>query len=116
MGLGPAIVGQAVVFGLAHSVADVIGLQVPLMLALGVGGLLAGVIAVRTRSLLIPIAVTSGSISRSTSRSRAGPERLRRGLGWRHASGRDGRTFDGSTGACPHGRRRSVDVARSPGP
>jgi membrane protease YdiL (CAAX protease family) len=30
------------------------------MLALGVGGLLAGVIAVRTRSLLIPIAVHIG--------------------------------------------------------
>ncbi len=30
------------------------------MLALGVGGLLAGVIAVRTRSLLIPIAVHVG--------------------------------------------------------
>ena len=60
MGLGPAVVGQAVVFGLAHSGSDVIGLQVPLMLALGVGGLLAGVIAVRTRSLLIPIAVHIG--------------------------------------------------------
>jgi len=60
IGLGPAIVGQAIVFGVAHSGSDVIGLQVPLMLALGVGGLLAGVIAVRTRSLLIPIAVHIG--------------------------------------------------------
>ena len=60
MGLGPAVVGQAVVFGVAHSGSDVIGLQLPLMLALGVGGLLAGVIAVRTRSLLIPIAVHIG--------------------------------------------------------
>jgi len=60
MGLAPAVVGQAVVFGLAHSGSDVIGLQIPLMLALGVGGLLAGVIAVRTRSLLIPIAVHVG--------------------------------------------------------
>ena len=60
MGLGPAVVGQAIVFGVAHSGADVIGLQVPLMLALGVGGLLAGVIAVRTRSLLIPMAVHIG--------------------------------------------------------
>ncbi len=60
MGLGPAVVGQGVVFGLAHAGSDVIGLQLPLMLALGVGGLLAGVIAVRTRSLLIPIAVHIG--------------------------------------------------------
>ena len=60
MGLGPAVVGQALVFGLAHSGSDVIGFGLPLMLALGVGGLLAGVIAVRTRSLLIPIAVHIG--------------------------------------------------------
>jgi membrane protease YdiL (CAAX protease family) len=60
IGLGPAVVGQAIVFGVAHSGTDVIGLQVPLMVALGVGGLLAGVIAVRTRSLLIPIAVHVG--------------------------------------------------------
>jgi len=60
MGLGPAVVGQAVVFGLAHSGADVIGAPLPLMLALGGGGLLAGIIAVRTRSLLVPIAVHVG--------------------------------------------------------
>ena len=60
MGLGPAVAGQAIVFGVAHSGSDVIGLQLPLMLALGVGGLLAGVIAVRTRSLLIPMAVHIG--------------------------------------------------------
>ncbi|MEO5883912.1 MAG: CPBP family intramembrane glutamic endopeptidase [Candidatus Limnocylindrales bacterium] len=60
MGLGPALVGQAIVFGVAHSGSDVIGLQIPLMVALGVGGLLAGIIAVRTRSLLIPIAIHIG--------------------------------------------------------
>lgn len=60
MGLGPALVGQAIVFGVAHSGSDVLGLQLPLMVALGVGGLLAGVITVRTRSLLIPIAVHIG--------------------------------------------------------
>jgi membrane protease YdiL (CAAX protease family) len=60
MGVGPALVGQAVVFGLAHSGTDVIGLQVPLMLAMGLGGLLAGLVAIRTRSLLIPIAVHIG--------------------------------------------------------
>ena len=60
MGLGPAVVGQAVVFGVAHSGSDVIGFPLPLMLALGIGGLLAGVITVRTRSLLIPIAIHIG--------------------------------------------------------
>jgi membrane protease YdiL (CAAX protease family) len=60
MGVGPALVGQAVIFGLAHSGPDVSGSPIPLMLALGVGGLLAGVIAIRTRSLLIPIAIHIG--------------------------------------------------------
>lgn len=60
IGVWPAVAGQAVVFGLAHSGSDVIGLQLPLMLALGLGGLLAGVIAVRTRSLLVPIAIHIG--------------------------------------------------------
>lgn len=60
MGIGTALVGQAVVFGLAHSGTDVIGLQVPLMLAMGLGGLLAGLVTIRTRSLLIPIAVHTG--------------------------------------------------------
>ena len=60
MGIGPAVVGQAVVFGLAHSGSDVIGWPIPLAVAMGVGGLLAGIIAVRTRSLLIPIAVHVG--------------------------------------------------------
>ena len=60
MGIGPALVGQAIVFGLAHSGPDVAGSPILLMLGLGVGGLLAGVIAIRTRSLLIPIAVHIG--------------------------------------------------------
>lgn len=60
MGVGPALVGQAVVFGLAHSGPDVIGSPVPLMLLLGVGGLLAGVVAIRTRSLLLPMAIHIG--------------------------------------------------------
>jgi membrane protease YdiL (CAAX protease family) len=60
MGIGPALVGQAVVFGLAHSGTDVIGFQVPLMLAMGLGGFLAGLVTVRTRSLVIPIAVHIG--------------------------------------------------------
>jgi len=60
MGVGPAVVGQAVVFGLAHSGADVLGNGVTLMIALGFGGLVAGIIAVRTRSLLLPMAVHIG--------------------------------------------------------
>ena len=60
MGVGPALVGQAVVFGLAHSGSDVVGFQVPLMLAMGLGGLLAGLVTIRTRSLLIPIAIHIG--------------------------------------------------------
>ena len=57
MGLGPALVGQALVFGFAHSGADVIGFQMPLILAMGLGGLFAGLVTMRTRSLLVPIAV-----------------------------------------------------------
>ena len=60
IGVWPAVVGQAIVFGLAHSGADVVGNGVPLMLALGVGGFIAGVIAVRTRSLLLPMAIHIG--------------------------------------------------------
>ena len=60
MGLGPAVVGQAVVFGLAHSGADVIGFAAAADARAGLGGLIAGVITVRTRSLLIPIAVHIG--------------------------------------------------------
>ena len=51
-----ALVGQAVVFGLAHGGADVGGSPLVLMLALGAGGFIAGLIALRTRSLLVPIA------------------------------------------------------------
>jgi len=51
-----AVIGQAVVFGVAHGGADVGGSPVVLMLALGAGGFLAGVITIRTRSLLVPIA------------------------------------------------------------
>ena len=60
MGVGPAVIGQAVVFGLAHGGADVIAAPIPLMLLLGLGGLLAGWITVQTRSLLIPLAIHIG--------------------------------------------------------
>jgi CAAX protease family protein len=60
VGVWPAVVGQAIVFGLAHSGADVAGNGLVLSVALGIGGLLAGIIAVRTRSLLLPIAIHAG--------------------------------------------------------
>jgi len=60
VGVWPAVIGQAIVFGLAHSGPDVAGSPIPLMLILGVGGLVAGAIAVRTRSLLLPIAIHIG--------------------------------------------------------
>jgi len=60
IGVWPAVVGQAVVFGLAHSGSDVVGNGVPLMLALGFGGLVAGIITVRTRSILLPLAIHIG--------------------------------------------------------
>jgi membrane protease YdiL (CAAX protease family) len=56
-GLAPALVVQALVFGLAHGGPDVIGSPLILMLTLAAGGLLAGLITIRTRSLLLPIAV-----------------------------------------------------------
>jgi membrane protease YdiL (CAAX protease family) len=56
-GVWAAVVAQAVVFGLAHgSASDVGGSPIVLTVVLGVGGLLAGLIAIRTRSLLVPIA------------------------------------------------------------
>jgi membrane protease YdiL (CAAX protease family) len=60
IGTRPALIGQALVFGVAHSGADVIAGALPLMLALGAGGLITGVIALRTRSLMLPMAVHIG--------------------------------------------------------
>jgi membrane protease YdiL (CAAX protease family) len=51
-----AVIGQAIVFGIAHGGADVGGSPIVLMLALGAGGFLAGVLTLQTRSLLVPIA------------------------------------------------------------
>lgn len=56
VGIWPALVLQAVVFGLAHGGDDVGGSPLILMTLLGVGGFVAGLIALRTRSLLLPIA------------------------------------------------------------
>ena len=43
-------------FGIAHGGADVAGSPLVLMLALGAGGFVAGLITLRSRSLLVPIA------------------------------------------------------------
>ncbi len=50
-----ALIAQAVVFGLAHGGPDVGGSPIVLMVALGFGGFIAGLIALRTRSLLLPM-------------------------------------------------------------
>ena len=57
--LGPlgANLLQAAVFGVVHVGADFTANPVPVMVAVGAGGFIAGVIAQRTRSLLLPIAV-----------------------------------------------------------
>lgn len=57
IGLAPALVLQALVFGLAHGGPDVIGSAVTLVVVLAVGGLIAGLVTIRTRSLLLPIAI-----------------------------------------------------------
>ena len=57
IGLVPAVVLQAIVFGLAHGGPDVIAAPLPLAAGLALGGLLAGIVAIRTRSLLLPIAI-----------------------------------------------------------
>jgi membrane protease YdiL (CAAX protease family) len=60
-GLGAAIVGQAIIFGLAHAAGpDVGGGVLALWAAMTAGGLAAGIIACRTGSLAIPIAVHVG--------------------------------------------------------
>jgi membrane protease YdiL (CAAX protease family) len=56
IGVWPAVVVQAVVFGLAHGGSDVGGSPLVLMTILGAGGFVAGLIAIRTKSLLVPIA------------------------------------------------------------
>ena len=52
-----ALIAQAVVFGVVHLGPDFTGNPVPVMLAVGTGGLIAGVIVRRTGSLLLPIAI-----------------------------------------------------------
>jgi membrane protease YdiL (CAAX protease family) len=59
MAFGPslALLTQAIAFGLAHGGSDFTGPQAPVVLAMTAGGLLAGLIARRTGSLAIPVAI-----------------------------------------------------------
>jgi membrane protease YdiL (CAAX protease family) len=55
-----ALVGQALVFGLAHTGPDFVGSPVPAVMAMFLGGLVAGWIVERTGSLAFPIAAHVG--------------------------------------------------------
>jgi membrane protease YdiL (CAAX protease family) len=57
--LGPtgAVIAQAFVFGVVHLGPDFTGNPIPVLLAVGTGGLVAGLIVLRTGSLLLPIAI-----------------------------------------------------------
>ena len=57
LGLGGALLGQGVVFGFAHLGADVTGPSPLLWLGMVASGVVAGIVAVRSRSLLLPFAV-----------------------------------------------------------
>jgi membrane protease YdiL (CAAX protease family) len=57
VGARVALVGQAVVFGVAHTGTDYVASAIPVMLAIAASGLLAGLIVRRTGSLLLPIVV-----------------------------------------------------------
>ena len=57
LGLGGALLGQGVVFGFAHLGADVTGPGPLLWLGMAASGVVAGIVAVRSRSLLLPFAV-----------------------------------------------------------
>ena len=57
IGLRWALLLQAVVFGLAHAGAHFMGSPVPVVLAVGAAGYVAGMLAIKTRSLMLPIAV-----------------------------------------------------------
>jgi membrane protease YdiL (CAAX protease family) len=49
--------GQAIVFGLAHTGADFVGPVAPTAVAMTLTGFIGGVVARRTGSLLLPIAI-----------------------------------------------------------
>ena len=57
VGLRTALVVQAAVFGLAHAGAHFLGSPIPVVLSVGIAGYVAGLLVVKTRSLMMPIAV-----------------------------------------------------------
>ena len=57
VGLRSALVLQAVVFGVSHAGAHFMGSPLPVVLAVGFGGYVAGLLVIKTRSLMLPIAV-----------------------------------------------------------
>jgi membrane protease YdiL (CAAX protease family) len=57
LGLAGAVLGQAAVFGFAHLGADITGGAPLLWLGMVASGVLAGLVAVRSRSLLLPFTV-----------------------------------------------------------
>jgi membrane protease YdiL (CAAX protease family) len=57
IGAAAALMGQAIVFGAAHTGSDFVASPLPVMLAVATGGLIAGLICRRTGSLAVPIVV-----------------------------------------------------------
>jgi membrane protease YdiL (CAAX protease family) len=60
IGVGPALLAQAVIFGLAHSGTGEGTSQAVLIVGMTLAGLIAGAVALRTRSLLVPMAIHIG--------------------------------------------------------
>jgi uncharacterized protein len=56
IGVAAAVGLQAILFGLAHAGPDFVGSPLPVMLAMVAGALVAAATAIRTNSLLLPIA------------------------------------------------------------
>jgi membrane protease YdiL (CAAX protease family) len=52
-----ALLGQAFVFGAAHTGTDYVASAIPVVLVIIAGGLVAGIVVRRTGSLLLPIVV-----------------------------------------------------------
>lgn len=57
VGPGLALIGQAIVFGAAHTGSDYVASALPVVLAIVAGGLIAGLLVRRTGSLWLAIAV-----------------------------------------------------------
>ena len=57
IGLRRALLLQAVVFGVAHAGAHFMSSPMPVVLAVGFGGYVAVLLTLKTRSLMMPVAV-----------------------------------------------------------